>query len=244
MMATHGHAVPQTMVSATMLRNASATLLVIVRTREREADLHPVIRRLLLQRRSADPDRFGEFLRTRSAFVAQKTILDYLRVKAGRRERELFADPDFQAALEHCRWQVYLAALQDVAGLAEAWLRPEVPPGREAALAEALCGLHAAALAAEPPPASEGLAVADLGLALRAHLARLQEAPPLPAHTRPMLSDAPLFATLPIAPEQRVGETPAIRGALRFHFVATQQEMERRFDASRLALSLLPPTDG
>jgi hypothetical protein len=207
-----------------------------------EAALHPWIARLFARRGSADPARLGEFLHARGAFVAQKTILDYLRVKAGRREREVFADRDFQAALEHCRWQVYLAALVDVTALAEAWLRPEVPAGEEPSLAEALCRLYAAALATEPPPGPESPTAEALGLAIRQHLAALQAAPPLPAHTRPMLAEAPLFATLPVAPEQRIGETPAIRGALRFHLVSTQQEMERAFDAPALARALVAAT--
>jgi hypothetical protein len=52
---------------------------------------------------------------------------------------------------------------------------------------------------------------------------------------------APLLATLPIHPDQRIGETPSIRGALRFHIVTTQQEMERGFDAPALAAALSQP---
>lgn len=194
-------------------------------------------------RRSADPDALRAFLGGQGAFVAQKTVLDYCRVKAGRNEKTLFTDPDFQAALLHCRWQTFFAALADVTAMAEAWLRPHLPPERTPALADALAAQHAAALAAEPPPASERAGAEAAGMVLRTHLATLQEAPPLSAHRLPMLSEAPLFATLPIAPEQRVGETPAIRGALRFHLVSAQQEMERRFDPAALAARLLaaPP---
>lgn len=150
----------------------------------------------------------------------------------------MFADPDFQAALRHCRWQVYLSALSDLAALAEAWLRPSMPPGREAALAGALARLHAAALAAEPPPPEEAASAAAMAAALPGHLAGLQLAPPRPANLLPLLAESPLFATLPIHPDQRRGEEPAIRGALRFHVVSTQQEMERRFDAPALAARL------
>jgi hypothetical protein len=66
----------------------------------------------------------------------------------------------------------------------------------------------------------------------------LQEAPPRPADRLPLLAEAPLLATLPIHPDQRKGETPSIRGALRFHVVSTQQEMERGFDAPALARRL------
>jgi hypothetical protein len=190
-------------------------------------------------RRSADPGDLRAFLGAQGAFVAQKTVLDYCRVKAGRNEKKHFADPDFQVALQHCRWQTFFAALADVTAMAEAWLRPQLAPEEVPALAAALAALHAEALAAEPPPEPERAGAVAAGEVLRTHLAALQAAPPLPAHKLPMLAEAPLFATLPIAPEQRVGETPAIRGALRFHLVSAQQEMERAFDAPALARALV-----
>ena len=67
-------------------------------------------------------------------------------------------------------------------------------------------------------------------------LARLQLAAPRDARTLPLLAEAPLFATLPIHPDQRKGEGPSIRGALRFHMLSTQQEMERGFDPAGLSL--------
>lgn len=193
---------------------------------------------MLRRSKSADPDALGVFLHRQGAFVAQKTVLDYCRVKAGRREKEMFADADFAAALEHCRWQVYLAALADVFGLAEAWLRP-FAPGHEAALAAALVTLHDGALRRETPPPTEAGALAAARLALPGHLAALQLAPPRPANLLPLLAEAPLFATLPIHPDQRRGEAPAIRGALRFHVVSAQQELERNFDRAFLARAML-----
>jgi hypothetical protein len=159
-------------------------------------------------------------------------------VKTGRHERQVFSNPDFQAALRHCRWQVYLGTLADMGALAEAWLRPHVP-GREAALAAALVVLHADAMAAEPPPPEEAESARHAADAFPRHLDALQRKPPVPAQKMPLLADAPLFATMPIHPDQRVGETPAIRGALRFHVVSSQQEMERRFDAALLAPKLI-----
>jgi hypothetical protein len=69
-------------------------------------------------------------------------------------------------------------------------------------------------------------------------------AAPQPANLLPLLAEAPLFATLPIHPDQRKGERPAIRGALRFHLVSTQQEMERRFDRAGLTAALLAAGPG
>jgi hypothetical protein len=193
--------------------------------------------RFFRRRTSSEPADLGEFLRAQSAFVAQKTVLDYCRVKAGRSEKKLFADPDFQAALQHCRWQVYFAALSDVSALLFQHLRGAAP-GREQALAGAIAGLHHAALAAEPPPAGElADGVAD---AAARRLATLAQEDPVPAHRLPLEAEPVLFATLPIHADQRVGEAPAIRGALRFHIVTTQQELERRFHGAGLVTRLLP----
>lgn len=191
----------------------------------------------LLDRRSDDPADLGIFLGRHSAFVAQKTVLDYCRVKAGRDEARLFADPDFRAALDHCRWQTYAGAVADLCALAEAWLRPHAAP-RLAALAAALAGLGAGILDAVAPPPAERETLAATRAGLERHLLGRQLDPPRPPHRMPLLAEAPLLATLPIHPDQRVGETPSIKGALRFHLVAAQQEMERRFDPPRLARRL------
>jgi hypothetical protein len=194
--------------------------------------------RLLGRPRQSDPAAFEVFLARQSAFVAQKAVLDYCRVKTGRAEEQAFADPDFQAALLHCRWQTYLAALADVAALAEAWLRPSAA-GQEAALAAAIARLGEAILDNAPAPPEEAESLAEWRLALGRHLAAVQQAPPLPAHTRPLLAAAPLLATLPIHADQRRGETPSIKGGLRFLIVSTQQEMERAFDGPALAAALV-----
>jgi hypothetical protein len=195
------------------------------------------LRRLFGGARDASPAGLEAFLAAQAAFVAQKTVYDYCRVKAGRGEQQMFADPDFQAALTHCRWQVFAGAAQDVTAMAEAWLRPYAP-GREAALAAALARIGGAVMDAAPVPAEERASLDASRDALPRHLAQLQEAPPRPAHKLPLLAEAPLLATIPVHPDQRIGETPSIKGALRFHIVSSQQEMERRFDPAALAAAL------
>lgn len=198
--------------------------------------LTAVLDRILTRPKAQDPAALGEFIRAQGAYVAQKTVLDYCRVKAGRHEEKLFSEPVFRSALDHCRWQVFFGALADVTAVAEAWLRPHAAEAAPA-LAEALARLHDAALLADPPPAEEREVA--LAFSIRSHLAGLQIAPPRPSHDMPLLAEAPLFATLPIHPDQRVGEAPSIRGALRFHVVSTRQEMERRFDPAGLATALV-----
>jgi hypothetical protein len=194
--------------------------------------------RLLGRRRSVSPADLEIFLGRHGAFVAQKTVLDYCRVKAGRQEHMLFADPEFRAALDHCRWQTFAASVGDLCALAEAWLRPHAA-GAEPRLAASLAAIGARLLGTGEAPAAERASLAATAEALPMHLARMQAAPPRPAHRMALLAEAPLLATLPIHPDQRIGETPAIKGALRFHVIACQQEMERAFDAPGLAAALL-----
>ena len=193
---------------------------------------------LFRTRRLCAPSDLARFLHGQAAYVAQKTVLDYCRVKAGRSEKQLFSDPDFQAALAHCRWQVFFAALGDVTALIEAHLRPHAP-GQEAYLAQRLVALHEAALLSETPPIEEAPSAADARDALPHALATRQLEPPRPADRLPLLAEAVLFATLPVHPEQRQGESIAIKGALRFQIVTTQQELERRFDAKKMVYNLL-----
>ena len=193
--------------------------------------------RWLRRPRAQEPAVLEAFLARQAAFVAQKTVIDYCRVKSGRFERHTFADPDFQAALRHCRWQTFAGSLQDVTALAEAWLRPHAP-GREAALSAGLAALGARVIDTADAPPEERDTLDSKKAALLRHLARLQERPPASADRLELQAEAPLLATLPIHPDQRVGETPSIRGALRFHIVTTQQEMERTYDAPALATAL------
>ncbi|WP_198371005.1 hypothetical protein [Roseomonas rosulenta] len=193
---------------------------------------------MLQRRKSSNPEAFGAFLQRQAAFVAQKTVIDYCRVKSGRQETRLFDDPDFQAALRHCRWQTYLAALADVFVIADAWLRPQMPSQPDA-LAQGIVALHATALAIETPPPEEAADAAQSLRAFPGQLAARRQAPAVPLHEMPLLAEAPLFATLPIHADQRIGEAPYIRGALRLHIVSTQQEMERRFDPAGLAAALV-----
>lgn len=189
---------------------------------------------LFRTRRSAAPVDLKAFLESQGAYVAQKTVYDYCRVKSGRYEKRYFTDADFMAALHHCRWQVYFAALSDVAALIEAHLRPHLP-GDEALLSEWLIAQHADILRREPPPDDELASAACARDILPRHLAELQVAPPISAHRLPLLAEPILFATLPIHADQRKGESLAIKGALRFQIVTTQQELERRIDAPAVA---------
>jgi hypothetical protein len=195
--------------------------------------------RLLHRTKSADPDAFGTFLGARGAFLAQKTVLDYCAVKLGVNWHSALEDPVFTVPLAACRWRTYLAAQGDVAALAEAWLRPHAAEPTK--LVAPLAALAEAAIRGFGVPA-EFAEEADKAIAgLGPRLARLQLGPPHSALDLPMEAAPVLLETLPIHPDLRKGETPAILGGLRMNLVSSQQEMERGFAPEPLAAALAAP---
>jgi hypothetical protein len=190
----------------------------------------------------ADPAALAHFLGTRAAFVAQKTVLDYCGVKFGRHWDKAQRDPAFAEALAACRWAVFWPAAGDMFVAAGAWLLPQAPaPAR---LLDALAALAPAALDAAGARRGGGDR-ADSEGAIRLRLTALATDPPPRIATMSLAAAKPLLETLPVHPDQRAGEDPAILGGLRMNFLAMVQDMERAFDPAPLAGALDggPPVD-
>lgn len=58
---------------------------------------------------------FSEFLATRSAFIAQKTLYGYVKTRMGMKYPEMFQDDIFIESLNIGKWQIYAACLSDLA---------------------------------------------------------------------------------------------------------------------------------
>lgn len=194
--------------------------------------LRRVLRPGALPQGRADPAVFASFLGSRAAFVAQKTVMDYCGVKFGVQWPRLQADPEFAAALGHCRWAVFWPAASDLTLAAGRWLLPHAAhPER---LAESLGRLGAAALE-EAGSAGDPADRAAATLALRARLATLPHEAPLGPAQMALAAGTVLLETIPVHPDQRKGERAAILGGLRMNLIAMVQDMERAFDAAPLA---------
>lgn len=180
----------------------------------------------------ADPATFRAFLGSRSAFIAQKTVLDYCGVKYGVQWPRMQADPGFIAALGACRWAVFWPAAADLTLAAGRWLLPHArQPDR---LAEAL-GLLGAAALEEAGAAGDPADREAAKLSLRARLASLPDEPAIGPATMALAAGPVLLETIPVHPDHRKGERVAILGGLRMNLLAMLQDMERSFDAPGLA---------
>lgn len=65
----------------------------------------------------------ADFMDSRAAFLAQKSIVEFCRVRAGVYWQKLFSEKDFQTALNHSRWRAYPACYAMMAEMVEGALR-------------------------------------------------------------------------------------------------------------------------
>jgi hypothetical protein len=75
----------------------------------------------------ATRDELADFLAAHTAYVAQRTVLEYCRARTGLNWDKLFGEQAFLDGLEVCRWEAYAALLADVAEFALILLRRQSP---------------------------------------------------------------------------------------------------------------------
>ena len=181
---------------------------------------------------------FGEFLAEQAVFAAQKTVMAYCEVKAGNNRDTLFAEPEFRAALERCRWESAAAVLADLLVLAYRFLRDHAD-GRDAELTAELARLYPVLLDRQGRPAHrpEGWNDVTAPFPARLEQARLQGVAG-PADVARAAARR-IHEVLPIHEVHRRTDREAIDGAVRFHTVAVWDEMVRRVDAAAVARDFL-----
>ena len=99
----------------------------------------------------ADAAELAGFMDSRAAFLAQKCIVEFCRVRAGVYWQKLFSEKDFQEALDHARWRAYPACYAMVAEMVEGALR-EAAGLRQRGLPAALEKLALASFSKYPCP--------------------------------------------------------------------------------------------
>jgi hypothetical protein len=196
--------------------------------------------RRLLTRRPAPPvtDAAGlaDLLAAQTAFVTQRTVIEYCRARTGFNWDKLFAEPAFVAALEVCRWEGYAAVLGEVAELVLIRLRRDGaadPEAYEAGLVRAA----QAALLRHPVPAHRA-DWADAAEAIERHLARALIAAPRPVHLVGVQSADAIFKLLPIHADLRRQDHEWFRNSLRFAICGAFEEISRRIDVAALEAAL------
>ena len=146
----------------------------------------------------ADRSALGRFMDSRAAFLAQKCVVEFCRVRAGVNWQKLFKEDDFQRALAQSRWRSYPPAFAMVAEMVEAALREPAGLGQRR-LPAALEAVAADVFAAYPVPQGESETFWQSALdEVRERLAATQSGPPRPVREMPDPLARRIFDALPL----------------------------------------------
>jgi hypothetical protein len=181
-------------------------------------------------------DELADFLAAQTAYVAQRSVFEYCRARAGLNWEKLSSEPLFLDRLEVCRWEAYALVLAEVAELALIGLRRDGAVDPEACL-PGLVEAARAALLRHPVP-SHRSSWTDAADAIERHLARALLAEPRPVHLLGLRSADLIFDNLPIHADLRPEDREMFQNSVRFAIFSAFDAMTRQFDVAALGASL------
>ena len=196
--------------------------------------------RLTLRRDTAPIDsvaRLDDFVSTRSAFIAQKSLYGYLKTRMGMRYPTMFDDDVFVQSINLAKLRVYAACLSDLTIHAVAHAtrdQPVTDPARHA-LAEACYRAAAAANAADSSD------VFSWDSYIAAFSRRLDETDWADgALQRQNFTDSPvaLVKWAPVSPELKKLDREIVENSIKFAWRDIRQDFEKRLDAAAVAADL------
>lgn len=205
----------------------------------RLAEVALALRRLFTRRRPppvASAGELADFLAAQSAYVSQRTVLEYCRARTGFNWDKIFKEQAFIDSLEVCRWEAYVALLAEIAELVLIRLRTQVGAEAKACLP----GLEEAARSAllrHPVPAhrtSWGEACADV----ERHLARALLAEPRAVHLVGFDAADAIFELLPIHRDLRPEDRRMFQNSVRFGLCRVFGAIRERLDVPALDVAL------
>jgi AcrR family transcriptional regulator len=181
---------------------------------------------LFRQQRITTADEVLQFLETRAAYVAQKSISEYAQARANMMFSSLLTEKDFKAAYELARWQAFAPTLSMVAEVLAGAFRQRLGATAETATAvtEHLAARVIARMAGHGPLDAAQWAGAQAALAR--DLARAALGAPHAAHAIAQARAREVFDALPFHPAIKQHDFTMFRNTLSFHLteIATQLE--------------------
>ncbi|MGX9179532.1 hypothetical protein [Mesorhizobium sp. BHbdii] len=181
----------------------------------------------------------ADFMDSRAAFLAQKSIVEFCRVRAGVYWQKLFSEKEFQAALNHSRWRAYPACYAIVAEMVEGALRE--PAGlRQRGLPAALEKVALASFSKYAvPDGSPPTFWEDATELTRQRLAATQIGPPRPVREIPEPLARTVFEMVPIHPNLLTNDYDYIFNFLRMNLLRAHEDFLAQADRSALVDELL-----
>lgn len=181
------------------------------------------------------PEELRVFVAGEAAYLAQKTVVGYCRVKTMLDYEKLLTEPAFRDQQEFSRWEGYASTLGDVLIMVEAWLRPAENETRRR-LADSLAALYVTILNEYVPQHRQNWTDSIEAFSARFALARTIE--PLPPEQIVTGSAKLIHDLVPIADRLKRNDLEIILGDLRLHMLAAHASMLKRFRRETLVAAL------
>lgn len=181
------------------------------------------------------PAELQAFVAGEAAYLAQKTVIGYCRVKTMLDYAKLLTEPAFRDQQELCRWEAYASTLADTLILVEGWLRPADAEARRR-LADSLAALYASILNEHVPAHRQDWS--DSIAAFDSRFAEARATVPLPPEQLVTGSAKLILQLVPIADRLKRNDLEVVRGDLRLHILAAHAAMLKRFRRDALVAAL------
>jgi hypothetical protein len=184
-----------------------------------------------------DRSSLADFIDTRSAFLVQKGIFDYVRGRAGPFFSAIITEEAFKANLEESRWKSYPHALSILAELVHSILVQRT--GQPVRLAAVLRDIALEVFDRYPVPAPLG---ADYWAQLRKDLAVRCEQ--IALHPPKLPTDIPIpfaqifFDNMPIHEQLRENDFDQIKNQLRVNVLSMHRDFMKYADLDKVVASL------
>lgn len=179
----------------------------------------------------------ADFLAAQTAYVAQRSVIEYCKARTGLNWDKLYAEQMFLERLEVCRWEAYAIVLAEVAELALIRLRRGGAADPQSVLPGLVAAAHAALL--RHPVPSHRSTWTDAAEAIEPHLARALLAEPRPVHVLGFQSADAIFDLLPIHADLRPEDREMFQNSVRFAICGVFDAMTRSFDVPALEAALV-----
>jgi hypothetical protein len=176
------------------------------------------------------------FVTREAAFLANKSVIGYCRVKTMYDFDKLMSEPAFRTELERARWRAFTLTLGDVLVLTEQMLRPEEEDAR-LLMVDRLVELYGEALNEEAAESSE-FVPSDERAAFDSRLRRMGMGRCAPHNVCRETARA-VHEAVPIHPDLKRLDLEIIESDLKFHLVALSSVMHKRMLKSELQSELL-----
>ena len=175
--------------------------------------------------RIVDADGLAAFMDKRAAFLAQKCVVEFCRVRSGVYWQKLFSEAEFQEALSRSRWRSYPAAYAMVAEMVEGALR-EAAGDRQRKLPGVLAHIAERTFQGYGIPQGDDADFWTKSLALvEERLAATQLGPPRPVREMPEPAARAVFDALPLYKEIVTHDYDYIFNNLRMNLLRAHEDL-------------------